>query len=212
MFAEIMVKEPLEKIVDDWDFFDDKILKHYSTFKGAGNNILGLRRRIISREAVDDPKKGNINESLELGPKGITRFQHEPLSIRVTTAGTPHHVSHNFGYWHINDKDELYLQIPAANPGEPGHSVIIMGMPIGNETDAFAWYCEKCLTMMYDHVVETGRLGFAGFWKGEAEAVRTYNADVTLRTCPECNHVNPMGYCWNAAKDTPEEAAARKAW
>jgi hypothetical protein len=212
MFAEIMVKEPLEKIADDWDFLNEKILKHYSTFKGAGDNILGLRRRVISRDAVTDSKKGNIGLSLELGPKGIVPFRHRPLSIRVTTAGTPHHVPHNFGYWHINDKDELYLQLPAAVPGEPGHAIVIMGSPRENETDSFAWYCEKCLTLLYDHVVETGRCGFDGFWKGEATAVRTYNSDVNLRTCPECNHVNPAGYCWNSAKDSPEEAAARKQW
>jgi hypothetical protein len=212
MFAEIMIKEPLEKVADDWDYFDDKIMKHFSTFKADGTNVFGIRRRVISAAAVDDPKKGNINRFMELGPKGLTYGEHSPLRIRVTTAGTPHHVSHNFGYWHINDKDELYLPIPSAVPGELGHFVVIMGFPTGNETDAFAWYCEKCLTLLYDHVVETGRLGFNGFWKGETQAVRTYNSDIRLRTCVECGHVNPMGYCWNRAKDTPEETAARAYW
>ena len=97
-------------------------------------------------------------------------------------------------------------------PGELGYFVVVMGHPADNETDAFAWYCEECLTLLYDFVVETGRLGFSGFWKGEVQAVRAYNADPAHRTCPECGHQNPMGYCWNTAKDTPEEAEARKLW
>ena len=62
------------------------------------------------------------------------------------------------------------------------------------------------------HVIETGTTGLAGFWKGERQAVNHYNADPRLRTCPECGHVNPLGYCWNKAKDTPAEAQARQAW
>lgn len=212
MFSEILVDEPLEKIADDWDFLEDRILKHFSTFKAYGDNVIGLRKRVISKGAMIDPKKGDITKALELGPDGVVSFSEVLDGIRVTTAGTPHRVSHNFGYWHINDKDELFIKMPAAVEGEPGFSIIIMGRPDGHETDAFAWYCEECLTLLYDHVVETGRLGFTSFWKGEAEAVRTYNADPNLRTCPECGHANPMGYCWNSAKDTAEEAAARKIW
>ena len=31
-------------------------------------------------------------------------------------------------------------------------------------------------------------------------------------TCPECGFVNPLGYCWNSAKDTPEQKEARAIW
>ena len=212
MFTEIMIDEPLEKVADDWDFFEDRVLKHYSTFKATGDNVLGLRRRSISNAGLNDPRKGNISHHLELGPNGLVEWSHSPLAVHVTTAGTPHTVSHNFGYWHINDKDELYMPIPERVPGELGYFVVVMGNPIGDETDAFAWYCEKCLTLLHDFVYETGRLGFNGFWKAEAKAVRSYNADPANRHCPECGHDNPMGYCWNSAKDTPEEAAARKLW
>ena len=212
MFAQIMLKEPIEKIVEDWDYLDEKVLKHFATFKPSGHNIYGLRRRHISASGVNDPKKGNISRYLELGPNGVHEGDHHPLQLRVTTAGTPHRVSHNFGYWHINDKDELYLPIPNPGPEQLGYYVIMMGLPKENETDSFAWYCEKCLTLLFDFVVETGSLGFNGFWKGEMEAVRSYNADSRHRTCPECGHVNPHGYCWNKAKDSPEEDAARRLW
>ncbi len=215
MFQEIMIKEPIEKIVDDWDFFDEKVLKKFTGFKDIGTNIIGVRQRVVHRghhSNVGDPKKGNIGVTLEMGPNGITRVDHRPLTVRVTTAGTPHHAPHNYGYWHINDKDELYIQIPAEIDGELGRTIVLMGMPTGNETDGFAWYCEHCMTQLYEKLLVTGQTGLPGFWAAEAAAVRVYNSDVRHRTCPECNHVNPLGYCWNAAKDTPEEAAARLAW
>jgi len=212
MFAEIEVKEPIEKIFDDWDFLNDQVLKHFSTFKVAGHNIYGLRRRLIDSTGMNDPKKGNISRFLELGPKGISEGHQNPLNMRVTTAGTPHRVMHNFGYWHINDKDELYLPVPGRTAEELGYYVILMGLPKGKETDSFAWYCEDCSTLLYDHVIDTGTVGLAGFWKGEREAVNTYNGSLKLRTCPECGHLNPLGYCWNKAKDTPAEAEARLHW
>jgi len=212
MFAQIEIKEPIDKIIDDWDFLNDRVLSHFSTFRPAGHNIFGLRRRFISPSGMNDPKKGNISSFFELGPKGISEGRHELLGLRVTTAGTPHRVAHNFGYWHLNDKDELYVPIPGRSPDELGHYVVVMGLPRDRETDGFAWYCENCLTLLFDFTIETGQTGLAAFWKGEREAVNRYNADLGLRTCPECNHVNPRGYCWNKAKDTPEEAEARGHW
>jgi hypothetical protein len=212
MFQQIEIKEPVEKAAEDWDLLADSVLGHFSTFRAVGHNIYGIRRRLITADAIDDPKKGNIGHYLELGPKGIEQGSHHPLQLRVTAAGMPHRVLHNFGYWHINDKDELYLPIPGEGPQGQGYFVIVQGRPTGKENDSFAWYCEKCMTLLYDFVVETGEVGLAGFWKGEQEAVRRYNADVRLRTCPECAHVNPRGYCWNKAKDTPEEAQARLYW
>jgi hypothetical protein len=212
MFAQIEIREPLEKVAADWDFFADSIISHFSTFRAVGHNIYGLRRRLITAAGVTDPKKGNIGRFQELGPHGIEEGVHHPLEIRITAAGTPHRVLHSFGYWHINDKDELHLPIPGDGGANPGYSVIMQGRPRGRESESFAWYCEQCLTLLFDFVVPTGEVGLTGFWKGEQEAVRTYNRDARLRTCVECGHVNPMGYCWNKAKDTPEEAEARRRW
>ena len=212
MFTKIMIDEPIEKVVNDWDFFEDRVLKHFSTFKAEGDNIFGLRRRNISTVGLNDPKKGNISKHYEMGPDGLVEWSHKALTVHVTTAGTPHTVSHNFGYWHINDKDELYVPIPERIAGELGYFAVVMGNPTESEIESFAWYCEKCLTMLCDHVIETGKIGLKGFWKAERLAVTEYNSDPKNRTCPECGHLNPMGYCWNSAKDTPEEAAARKCW
>jgi hypothetical protein len=212
MFREITIDEPIEKVIEDWDFFQDKIVPKFSTFRTVGQNIYGIRRRAISAEGIVDLRKGNISASLELGPAGVVPVTHKPMQIHVTTAGTPHRVSHSFGFWHVNDMDEVYLGLP--NPeGDPlGHYLVIMQTPTGKEGESFAWYCRECLTLHYELRYATGQFGLQGFWKAEETAVRAYNSDAKNRTCPECGHVNPLGYCWNSAKDTPEQKEARAIW
>ncbi len=212
MFSEIEVKEPLEKVIDDWDFLTEKVFARYASFRDIGSSILGLRRRIITPTGLIDPKKGPLSKMVELDAGGIGEGGMGSFQLRITAAGTPHRSAHNFGYWHINDQDELYVPIPAASEGEEGFFVVLMGQPKGKDTDAFAWYCENCLTLLYEHVARTGNTGIAGFWKAERAAVSAYNGDARLRRCVECGHVNPLGYCWNSAKDTPEEAEARAYW
>ncbi len=213
MFAQIEVDEPLEKIADDWDFLNERVVSRFTGWRVAGQNILGIRRRHITAQGVTDPKKaGYSGRFLELGAGGITEGVTTALNVRLTSAGTPHRVLHNFGYWHINDKDELYVPIPAAIAGETGHYIVVMGSPAAEESESFAWFCEECSTILYDHVINTGQTGLAGFWPGERAAVDAYNGDIQRRTCPECGHVNPLGYCWNKAKDSPQEAEARLHW
>ena len=90
--------------------------------------------------------------------------------------------------------------------------VLIQGHPKGNEGDRIAWYCEQCTELVHMSELVTGNLGFKEFFGWERTAVRAYNADAKLRHCPECGHDNPLGYCWNVAKDSPEQAEARKLW
>jgi hypothetical protein len=108
----IEIDDSLDKL-GDWDFFDEKVIGKFSGFKAASGNILGIRRRIIDRESVYDEKKGPHPHTFELAPNGIETISFRPMNIHVTHAGTPHRVPHSFGYWHINDLDEVYLAIPA---------------------------------------------------------------------------------------------------
>jgi len=212
MFREITVDEKLDKIIDDWDFLEEAIVGKFSTFRHVGQNIFGIRRRAVSRTTIVDPRKGNVSGALELGPKGILSVPHVPLHVHVTAGGTPHRVAHNFGFWHVNDMDELYLPLPAAEGDTLGHMLVIQEAPLGKEGESFAWYCEQCLTMLFELHYETGKYGLQGFWKAEERAVRAYNSELAHRTCPECGHLNPLGYCWNTAKDTAEEREARAYW
>jgi hypothetical protein len=212
MFYEMTIAEPIEKVVDDWDFFEDAILPKFTAFRVVGQNIYGIRRREISRTEVIDRRKGNVMAAIELGPNGVNPVELLPMRVHVTTGGTPHRVEHSFGFWHINDMDELYLPLPSP-PGDPlGHFLVIMQTPTGKEGESFAWYCQKCLTILFEHHYHTGKFGLQGFWKAEDIAIAAYNADTRKRTCPECGHVNPLGYSWNTAKDSPEQRAARAIW
>jgi hypothetical protein len=212
MFREITIDEPIEKIIDDWNFLDERIVQKFTRFRPLGQNIYGVRRRDLSSDEMIDPVKGNISQMLELGPQGIIEVSHKPMSLHVTTAGTPHRVRHNFGFWHINDMDELYLGL--SNPeGDPlGHYVVIMQTPTDNEGDSWVWYCERCTTMLFERRFATGVHGLQGMFKATEMAVRAYNSDPANRTCPECGHLNPMGYAWNTNHDTPEERDARSLW
>ena len=212
MFAEIMIDEKLDRVADDWDFFEDRVIRQFKGLRVAGRNVVGLHRRAMTADTIEDPEKGDISRFYEIGPRGLVECRFRPMTIHVTTAGTPHHVPHNFGFWHINDKDELYLPVPGERPGEQGIFLVIMGLPTGNETDAVAWYCERCLTLLAQHVIETGRLGFNALWSNSTKGIAEYNADPKRRTCPQCGHLNPLAYPWNSAQDTPEQAAARKLW
>lgn len=212
MYANVLIKEPLDKVMEDWDFFQDKIIGRFSTFMPEGQNILGLRRRNTGDGQQVDPKKGVIGQHLELGPAGVVPIHFSPMNLHVTLGGTPHHTEHNYGYWHVNDMDELSLKVPNPDPNQLGYALLCMGNPGPGESDRFVWYCDACLTLMYERQYQTGERGFFGFWKAERDAVNSYNADPQNQVCQECGHVNPKAYCWNAAKDTPDESAARRAW
>jgi hypothetical protein len=213
-FAEINVAEPLEKLLGDWDLLDERVIKKISTFKEFGDNVVGIRRRVMQNGQIHDPVKGVLPQSVEITNKGLVQMEHDVLTVRITVAGTPHRVPHNFGFWHINDADELYVTLPPPAPGEPSYFLVVMGnpSPSSNEGESWAQYCQICLTMLHEHYYKTSELGMDGHWRANLAAIREYNSDVKFRSCPECGHVNPLGYVWNTVKDTPEEAAARKQW
>jgi hypothetical protein len=211
MFKEVVVEEANEKIIEEWDFLEDRVAAKYSTFREFGQNIYGVRRRMVNRTEVVDLKKGKFS-SLLLGPQGIVGTGRNPLHFHITTAGTPHRIPHSLGYWHINDMDELYLPVPGVGADDLGYFLVVMQTPKGNEGESFAWYCQRCVTMLYEVHYRSGELGLKTFWRAEENAVREYNRDVKNRTCPECGEINPLGYVWNTAKDTADESAARALW
>ena len=211
MFATVGIDQPIEKIMDDWDYLDEKIVKKFTTWQQVGGNIFGIRRRQITMTEIIDPKKGNFN-SVSLTPDGLISKNHKALKMHITPGGVPHRVEHSFGFWHVNDMDEIYLPIPAREGEQYGHFIVMMQKPTGNEGESFAWYCEQCYTLIHEHYFATGKIGFSGLYHAEREAIGTYNGDPNLRRCPECGHDNPLAYCANPVKDTPEQAEARRYW
>ena len=211
MFAVIGVDQPIEKIVNDWDFLEDQIVKKFVAWQSVGGNLMGIRRRHITLQEVIDPKKGKFN-SVSLTPDGIASKQHKGLKMHITPGGVPHRVEHGFGFWHINDMDELYLPIPPREGEEFGHFIVMMQKPTELEGESFAQYCQNCLTILYERRFDHGKLGFSEFYRAERDSVLTYNGDAKLRHCPECGHDNPLAYSSNVVKDTPEQAEARRLW
>jgi hypothetical protein len=214
MHKEIYVDQPVDKLLGDWDLLSDAMIKKFSRFKRVGDNIVGIRRRYCEGGVILDPLKGQLEPSLEIGPDGIVTMENTVLSLRMTCGGTPHRVAHNFGFWHINDMDELYLTMPGPTPEAQAYCLIFMQHPdpTGHAGESVAEYCERCLTMLFERRYRTAELGFEGVFKFFDDSMREYNSDARNRTCPECGHLNPYGYTWNPDRDTPEMAAARKQW
>ncbi len=185
------------------DMTDEHDVKKFLGFTPVGENLVGIRRR---------PLKLMQEDSLEIGPRGIVRPPRAPLGLYVIFGGTPHHTQHLFGYWHINDVDELYITAGSGSPEEDATRILLMRYPRPGERDMFAWYCQQCVTLLYCFVYQTGRDGFEGFWRAEREAVKLFNGDPKLRICPNCSWQHPLGYGFMSHKDTPEEAAARAGW
>jgi len=216
MYTNIYVDEPIEKVLGDWDFMTDKIIQKLQGFAPIGDNIYGIRP--VAHETsktIDDhsPTIGLVKnrKNFEIGPKGIVEVQRKPYVAHVTMSGTPHHTQFVFGYWHINDKDEIIIPLPGVG-GDPDHLMIVMGRPTGQESDRAAWYCEKCTTLLYMSEFVTGLENFRHFWRWEKSAVDSYNSEIRHRTCKECGHVNPLGYTAFHHNDTPEVREARQLW
>lgn len=212
MYANMLVEEPLDKVMEDWDFLNERVVKRFTRFMPKGQNIYGVRRRDIGVDGVHDAKKGQFGRALELTPAGLQEWQHTAFQLHVTLSGVPHHVEHNFGFWHVNDMDELYLPLPNPDPSTPGVFLVCMGNPAPGQSDRFVWFCLTCYTLLFEREYRSGDEGFEGFFKAERQAIVDFNSDPKNQLCPECGHRNPLGYHWMANEDTPEERAAREAW
>jgi len=49
-YAEITVPERLDALLDDWDLLDDRVIKKLTTFKEIGENVVGVRRRMVTKD------------------------------------------------------------------------------------------------------------------------------------------------------------------
>jgi hypothetical protein len=217
MYADVYVREPLEKVLEDWDFLSERVLPRF--LGPIGDHVFGIRRLVHETPARTNPNApgtGPVStrthrQHLEIGPAGVIKIRRRPLIAHVTCAGTPHHTESVYGYWHINDMDEISIDLPATADG-PGYVILIQGHPHGREADRIAWYCQQCTQQVHFGELVTGTVGFEDFWKWERTTVRQYNADARLRTCWNCGHINPLGYCGFASLDTPEERQSRLLW
>jgi len=183
-------------------------------FNGTGFNLIG--ENYYSVRPVPPAWLAQVAEDvLEIGPKGIVSCPTETI-MQVTFGGTPHHVRHQFGYWHINDVDEVMLWQYGKTPEDQATVFLMMRAPRPGERDMFAWYCEKCLNLLYCSVYDSGNKvddGWDGVMAAERVAIDIFNNDQDLRICKECGAEHPLGYSSDWDLDAaPEEVEARWAW
>ena len=122
----------------------------------------------------------------------------------------PHHAEHGYGFWHINDEQEMTLNLRLSE--HRAVTVLVEGFPKRGRHDRFAWYCLECLNPLYMREVETGRVGLPGFYAVEDEAFKTFNGDEKLRTCSKCGTVHPLAYSIFQWNNSEAEKAARELW
>ena len=131
-------------------------------------------------------------DALEIGPGGIVTPTHDPFGLYIIYSGTPNDTCNLFGYWHINDVDEVYITIGGKAPDDEATRLILMRYPKPGERDMFAWYCRECVSLLYCFVHDTGSRGFETFWKAESEAVCVFNTDTNLRRCKNYGAEHPL--------------------
>lgn len=150
---------------------------------------------------------------LEMTGAGIVPVRKDasatPLLHRIE-AGTPHHITHLFGFWHVSDSDLVWLQ---AVYSEATYYMMTIGGITGRPSrDACRWYCPRCGNQLHQADFDTATLGFGGFLAFQLEGVREFNRDRKLRTCERCSFVHPLAYGFHAEEDTAPEREARQEW
>ena len=212
IYAGVLKDGAPDDEVPGWNMLRPGIIENFYGFTDTGDNVIGIRS--IERKGVAAHGEESVPVALpavrknyEIGPQGVVEVPRIPYSAHVTRSGTPHRTQHVFGYWHINDKDEIIIPLPPEG-GRPARVLIIMGIPESDEADRFAWYCENCLTLLF--LRES--MDFKNFWQAELAAARDYNEAPENRKCPSCGHQNLLAYSGMQESDTAPERDARMQW
>jgi hypothetical protein len=170
--------------------------------KWENDHILGVRF------ANDDGKPinghGNPLDMLVLDKDGerVQQMSKPGEFMGCIPAGACHHLKGDFGWWHINTSDELYIPTLLSN----GRRIyLIVETQPADRWDFFNWYCRKCHTMLFRKGVHSGKEGVEGFWRTEWEAVQEFNSSEKLRRCGNCGEPHPLAYSFRH----PDEA---KVW
>jgi hypothetical protein len=188
------------------DFASKDAELRYRSFYPVGEMLLGLRFRDLSPGAA---KTGlSLGRNFKIIDGEIVA--EERANIMFVRPLVPHHAEHGYGFWHVNDEQEMTLNLRLSETR--GVTVLCEGFPKKGRHDRFAWFCLECLEPLYMREVETGRVGLPGFYAVEDEAFRTFNGDEGLRTCKNCGTVHPLAYSIFPWNDTEAERAARELW
>ena len=180
----------------DFDLLNDEMYEKFHPFAMMGKDqIAGLRVMPPGgREKVMYGIENNKSVVLDLVRPG--KF------IGYIPPNAPHHLTKEFGWWHLNGTEEFYFTIPLSDGNV---CLIIFEANPPDRIDTFAWYCQKCLDPLHARTSKVGKVGLDGYWVDEAAAIEEFNGNEALRTCKECGTVHPLAY---SVFDAPE----KKVW
>jgi hypothetical protein len=169
----------------DVDFFDERHIRKFSGFMPWGrHHLLGIR--LLERTGRPNVMYGLRDN--QMVPLDIIRPGER---IGFLPAELPHHLTGDFGWWHINSTDEIYIPIPRT---DGKIAFVIIESLYEERYDQFVWYCLKCYRRLFGREVNTGRVGIDGYWKAERAAVEEFNHNERLRVCPDCGSIHPLAY------------------
>ncbi len=143
--------------------------------------------------------------------RGVLPFprRDDNAHMRRVPAGTPYHISSLFGFWIVNDVDALLL---SAKRGETDYYMLVVGGRTDGLREATSLLvCPKCAARFGEARFGELQSGYERFIDSALKRVRAFNADATLRACPNCGAVHPPIYGFHEEADTQEERAARAA-
>jgi hypothetical protein len=173
-------------------------------FRHIGDLYMMVKHRTLAELEQD--------ESQLWSKTGIQRSRGFTSGIRVTPAGTPHRNRLIHGHWHINARDEVAI-VFRREGDEDATVVMVEASPRPGDKEALAWFCQRCAAELFRREFTSARAGEPLFADtGENDAVTTFNADLTLRTCKQCGQVHPLAFRFATQLNTPAEEAARGTW
>jgi hypothetical protein len=174
------------------DLTEDALAEYLEGFgKWGGDHIIGVRFA-----GADGRPINALGEPLDMymmepdGPR-IQQTSKAGDFLGCIPAGATHHLKGDFGWWHINTSDELYIPTQLRD-GRRAYLIVETQPP--DRWDVFNWFCRTCNRLLFRKGVHSGKEGVEGFWRTEWEAVQEFNSSERLRTCPDCGSIHPLAY------------------
>ena len=200
LYADVYVDEPIEKIVDDWDFLNEKVLPKFMGFRPVGDGVYGMRQILPEApQSVDQQQRGTgpviaveNRRHYEMAPRAWSRQAHPACGARYARRNAASHRVRLRLLAHQRYGRDLDRRATGGRPArlcdpDPGSSE-------GKRGGSHSLVLRAMHELVYLSELVTGKLGIKDFWTWERTAVRAYNGDPKLRTCWSCGHVNPLGY------------------
>jgi len=177
----------------DFDLLGNGAARQFSAFDRLGkDHLMGIRM-------LGGAGRPNVMYGLRHGHPEVMDIVQPGKAFGFVPAGAAHHLTQDYGWWHVNDTEEIYIPVPLVNGAL---AFVILEATFADRWDKFQWYCLSCYTFLHQRKVNTGRVGMAGYWEAEAAAVTEFNEDLERRTCRNCGAVHPLAYSfWQPGKE-----------